>query len=88
MLSSSRRTRQTQTESDKAIQIDPFIAAGTLDPIYSNGKILLDARWSSCPKATRFCGGMVEEKRHAIAEVVMHGKEHVVCCALWAASSS
>ena len=69
-----------RTESDKAIQIDAFIAAGTLDPIYSNGKSYYLA--PDGPVAQKgyavLWRGMVEEKRHALAEVVMHGKEHVV----------
>ena len=69
-----------RTESDKAIQIDAFIAAGTLDPIYSNGKSYYLA--PDGPVAQKgyavLWRGMVEEKRQALAEVVMHGKEHVV----------
>jgi DNA end-binding protein Ku len=69
-----------RTESDKAIQIDAFIAAGTLDPIYANGKSYYLA--PDGPVAQKgyavLWRGMVEEKRHALAEVVMHGKEHVV----------
>jgi DNA end-binding protein Ku len=69
-----------RTESDKAIQIDAFIPAGTLDPIYANGKSYYLA--PDGPVAhkgyTVLWRGMVEEQRQAIAEVVMHGKEHVV----------
>ena len=71
---------QLRTESDKAIQIDAFIAAGTLDPIYANGKSYYLA--PDGPVAQKgyavLWRGMVEEQRQAIAEVVMHGKEHVV----------
>jgi DNA end-binding protein Ku len=69
-----------RTESDKAIQIDAFIAAGTLDPIYSNGKSYYLAPDGSVAQKgyAVLWRGMVEEKRHALAEVVMHGKEHVV----------
>jgi DNA end-binding protein Ku len=71
---------QLRTERDKAIQIDAFIAAGTLDPIYANGKNYYLA--PDGPVAQKgyavLWRGMVEEKRHALAEVVMHGKEHMV----------
>jgi DNA end-binding protein Ku len=69
-----------RTESDKAIQIDAFIAMGTLDPIYSNGKSYYLA--PDGPLAQRgyavLWRGMVEEQRYAVAQVVMHGKEHIV----------
>ena len=69
-----------RTESDKAIQIDAFIAAGVLDPIYANGKnyyLVPDGPVAQKGFAV-LRRGMLEEKRQAIAEVVMHGKEHVV----------
>jgi len=69
-----------RTESDKAIQIDAFIAAGVLDPIYSNGRsyyLVPDGPVAQKGFAV-LRRGMLEEKRQAIAEVVMHGKEHVV----------
>jgi DNA end-binding protein Ku len=69
-----------RTESDKAIQIDAFIAAGVLDPIYANGKsyyLVPDGPVAQKGYAV-LRRGMLEEKRQAIAEVVMHGKEHVV----------
>ena len=47
-----------RTESDKAIQIDAFIAAGTLDPIYATAKAITWHPMAPWPrKATRSCGG-------------------------------
>ena len=69
-----------RTESDKAIQIDAFLRAGTLDPIYGSGKsyyLVPDGPVAHKGYAVLW-RGMVEEKRQAVAQVVMHGKEHIV----------
>jgi DNA end-binding protein Ku len=69
-----------RTESDKAIQIDAFIRTGTLDAIYANGKsyyLVGDGPVAQKGYAVLW-RGMVEEKRQAIAQVVMHGKEQIV----------
>ena len=58
----------------------PSSRAGTLDPIYANGKSYYLA--PDGPVAQKgyavLWRGMVEEKRQALAQVVMHGKEHIV----------
>jgi DNA end-binding protein Ku len=71
---------QLRTESDKAIQIDAFIRTGTLDAIYAAGKsyyLVADGPVAHKGYAVLW-RGMVEEKRQAIAQVVMHGKEQLV----------
>src|ERR1035438_307184 len=61
-----------RTESDKAIQIDAFIAVGALDPMYASGKTYYLA--PDGPVAQKGYAvlrrGLVEEKRQAIAQVV------------------
>ena len=69
-----------RTESDKAIQIEAFIRAGTLDAIYASGKsyyLVADGPVAHQGYAVMW-RGMVGEKRQAIAQVVMHGKEQIV----------
>src|SRR6267378_4980235 len=69
-----------RTEDDKAITIDTFIPSGTLDPIYSTGKsyyLVPDGPVAQKPYAVLH-HGMVELKRQALAQVVMHGKEQTV----------
>ncbi|MBM4070195.1 MAG: Ku protein [Planctomycetes bacterium] len=69
-----------RTESDKAIQIDSFIAPSSLDPAYFNGRtyyLLPDGPIGQKPYALLH-QGMKELERVAIAQVVMHGKEQVV----------
>ena len=71
---------QLRTESDKAIQIDAFIRTGTLDAIYASGKsyyLVADGPVAYKGYAVLW-RGMVDEKRQAIAQVVMHGKEQLV----------
>jgi len=72
---------QLRTESDKAIQIDAFIRTGTLDAIYAAGKsyyLVADGPVAHKGYAV-LCRGMVDDKSQAIAQVVMHGKEQLVC---------
>ncbi len=69
-----------RSESDKAIQIDSFIAPDTLDPIYFNGKtyyLVPDGPVGQKPYVLLH-EGMMNSKRYAIAQVVLHGKEQVV----------
>ena len=69
-----------RTESDKAIQIDSFIAPDALDPIYFNGKtyyLVPDGPVGQKPYELLH-EGMKELKRYAVAQVVLHGKEQVV----------
>ena len=71
---------QLRTESDKAIQIDAFIRTGTLDAIYANGKsyyLVADGPVAH-PGYAVLWRGLVDQKRQAIAQVVMHGKEQIV----------
>ncbi len=69
-----------RSESDKAIQIDSFIEPDTLDPVYHTGRtyyLAPDGPVGEKPYLLLH-EGMVEENKHAIARVVMHGKEQVV----------
>jgi DNA end-binding protein Ku len=69
-----------RTEDDKAIQIDVFIDPKALDPVYLTGKtyyLVPDGPIAQKPYAVLH-EGMVEQKRNAIAQVVMHGKEQTV----------
>lgn len=69
-----------RSEDEKAITIDTFIKSSTLDPIYSTGKnyyLVPDGPVAQKPYSVLH-HGMVELGRHAVAKVVMHGKEQVV----------
>ncbi|HZZ79454.1 MAG TPA: Ku protein, partial [Gemmataceae bacterium] len=69
-----------RSEDQKAITIREFIAPEALDPIYWNGSTLYlmpDGPIGQRPYALLHAG-MVETNRYAIAQVVWHGKEHVV----------
>lgn len=69
-----------RTADDKAITIDVFIGRDELDPVYLSGKtyyLLPDGPIGQKPYAVLY-EGMVQQKRNAIAQVVMHGKEQVV----------
>jgi len=69
-----------RTEDEKAISIDVFIDPSALDPIY-----LSDKSYYLVPNGpigqkpySMLHEGMVQQKRHAIAKVVMHDKDQVV----------
>lgn len=69
-----------RTEDDKAIKIDTFIPTSTVDPIYHSGRtyyLVPDGPVGQKPYAL-LQKGMVEENRHAIAQVVLHGREQLV----------
>lgn len=69
-----------RTEDDKAVKIEAFIDPGAVDPVYLNGKtyyLVPDGPIGQKPYAV-LREGMVQKKRHAIAQVVLHGKEQVV----------
>ncbi len=69
-----------RTESDKAIQIDAFIAPDALDSVYFNGRtyyLVPDGPVGQKPYALLH-QGMKELNRQGVAQVVMHGKEQVV----------
>jgi DNA end-binding protein Ku len=69
-----------RTEDDKAIKIDTFIPPTIIDPIYLTGRtyyLVPDGPVGQKPFAL-LQQGMVDEKRHAIAQVVLHGKEQLV----------
>src|SRR5262249_45948721 len=69
-----------RTEADKAIKIDVFIAAGAFDPLYGTGKrYYLAPDGPAGQKAYALLyQAMVEEKRYALAQVVLHGREQLV----------
>jgi DNA end-binding protein Ku len=69
-----------RTEDDKAIKIDAFIGQDTLDPVYYSGKtyyLVPDGPVGHKPYAVVH-QAMVEEKRYAVAQIVMHGKEQTI----------
>jgi DNA end-binding protein Ku len=69
-----------RTEDEKAINIDTFISPDSLDPVYYSGKsyyLVPDGPVGQKPYSVLH-QGMMEQKRFAVAQMVMHGKEQVV----------
>src|SRR5262249_48047446 len=69
-----------RTESEKAVKIETFIEPDALDPVYFSGRtyyLVPDGPIGQRPYVL-FHQGMEDEKKCAIAQVVMHGKEQVV----------
>ncbi len=69
-----------RTEDDKAIKVNAFISADALDPVYQTGKsyyLVPDGPVGQRPYAVLH-QAMAEENRHAVAQVVLHGREQTV----------
>jgi DNA end-binding protein Ku len=69
-----------RTEDEKAINISTFVRPDTIDPVCFSGKtyyLVPDGPVGQKPYAV-FLQAMMEDNRHAIAQVVMHGREHLV----------
>ena len=69
-----------RTENDRSVQIDGFIDSSALDPIYYSGKsyyLAPDGAVGQKPYAL-LVRGMTEVNVHAIAQVVISGREQVV----------
>jgi DNA end-binding protein Ku len=69
-----------RSEDDKAVKIDAFISANAIDPAHFTGKnyyLVPDGPVGLKPFAVVY-QAMTDEKRHAVAQVVMHGKEQLV----------
>jgi DNA end-binding protein Ku len=69
-----------RTEDDKAIKIQAFIAADTLDPVYYSDKtyyLVPDGPVAQKPYAV-LCQAIRDEGRYGIAQVVFHGREQTV----------
>jgi DNA end-binding protein Ku len=69
-----------RSEDDKAVKIDAFISANAIDPAHYSGKnyyLVPDGPVGQKPFAV-VRQAMVDEKRLAVAQVVMHGKEQLV----------
>jgi DNA end-binding protein Ku len=69
-----------RTESDRAIKIDCFIDPKDVDPLYHTGRtyyLVPDGPVGHKPYDV-LRRAMLEEKRHAIAQTVMSGKEQLV----------
>ena len=69
-----------RTEDSKALTIKEFVASDALDAMYLTGStyyLVPDGPVGQRPYAVLH-EGMVEQKRHAIAQVVWHGKEQVM----------
>jgi DNA end-binding protein Ku len=71
---------QLRSADDKALTIAAFIAPEALDPLYASGKsyyLLPDGPVGHKPYAV-LAQGMRDLNRHAIAQVVLHGREQIV----------
>ena len=69
-----------RTEDSKALTLQEFIPSDALDPMYYTGTtyyLVPDGPVGQRPYAVLH-QGMVEQDRHAIAQVVWHGKEQVM----------
>ena len=69
-----------RSEDEKAINIDAFIQPNALDPTHFSGKsyyLIPDGPVGQKPYAL-LVQGMEEMKRHAVAQVVMHGRDQLV----------
>lgn len=69
-----------RSESDKAVNIDTFISPDELDPTFYSGKtyyLVPDGPIGQKPYALLH-KGMQEQNIHAVAKVVLHGREQVV----------
>ena len=69
-----------RTEDDKAIKIDTFVDPKEIDPVYLTGRtyyLVPDGPIGIRPYAV-LLEGMRQQKRNAVARVVMHGKELLV----------
>jgi DNA end-binding protein Ku len=69
-----------RTPDEKAINIDAFVPPSTVDPTYFSGKsyyLIPDGPVGQKPYAL-LVQGMEEMKRHAVAQVVMHGRDQLV----------
>ena len=69
-----------RSEDDKAVNIDTFVSDDAIDPIYASGKtyyLIPDGPVGQKPYAVLH-EAMIEMKRNAIAQIVLHGKEQTV----------
>jgi DNA end-binding protein Ku len=69
-----------RTEDSKALTIQEFVPNNAIDPMYYSGAthyLVPDGPIGQRPYSV-LMQSMVQEKRHAIAQVVWHGKEKVV----------
>jgi DNA end-binding protein Ku len=69
-----------RTESDKSVTVDTFVPSDAIDPVYHSGKtyyLVPDGPIGQKPYAL-IRQSMVEEGLHAVAKVVMSGKEQLV----------
>jgi DNA end-binding protein Ku len=69
-----------RTEDDKAISIKTFVPPETIDPIYQSDStyyLVPDGPVGQKPYGL-LLEAMVQENRHGIAQIVLHGKEQIV----------
>jgi DNA end-binding protein Ku len=69
-----------RTPDEKAVTISAFIEPDTIDPIYFSGRtyyLVPDGPVGEKPYAT-ILEAMKDDKRHAIAQVVMHGRDQLM----------
>jgi DNA end-binding protein Ku len=69
-----------RTEADKAISVSAFVAPDAIDEIYYDERtyyLVPDGPVGQRPYAV-LLEAMIEENRYAVAQVVLHGREHLV----------
>jgi DNA end-binding protein Ku len=69
-----------RTEDEKAIKVSAFISPDALDPMYQSGRtyyLVPDGPVGQRPYAVLH-QAMSQENRHAVAQVVLHGREQTV----------
>ncbi|HEV3236698.1 MAG TPA: Ku protein [Gemmataceae bacterium] len=69
-----------RSEDDKAITIETFVTPTTIDPVYYTGKtyyLVPDGPVGQKPYSL-LQQAMVDEKRQAVAQIVMHNREQMV----------
>jgi DNA end-binding protein Ku len=69
-----------RSEDDKSLTVDTFVKAGTVDPVYINGRsfYLVPDGPVGVKGFSVLRQAMVDENRQAIAQVVLHGREQTV----------
>jgi DNA end-binding protein Ku len=80
VVTDTEELEKLRSEDDKAVKISQFIKPDALDSVYQTDKsyyLVPDGPVGERPFAL-IRQGMEEEKRYAIAQVVLHGREQVV----------
>jgi DNA end-binding protein Ku len=69
-----------RTEDEKAIKVDAFVAPDAIDPVFYSGRTyyLLPEGPVGAHTFGVIYQALVEQKRYAVAQVVLHGREQLV----------